>query len=245
MVSLWDTIYRCWVFHIDVSLQEGTTNDGYVTLQPFTLAATDVFILWQISDPASWPLFIVSYLKLFICSGHKNSMIHSQFSPCAGQGDVAKDSVRAAKFFHSPRGAGEPCVSNSKVFVCLQVCREHLCDTAGFDWTFMDTNSQHSLQVNDLVKLGFLILMIRTYYYLIGTYFYYLLLGPCGWHGVFNQLRSIFWLVFVSILMALSCIMKSCLVIYDISCVYDIIYDSFTCGQFSPIILQEIIEISG
>ena len=43
----------------------------------------------------------------------------------------------------------------------------------------------------DLVKLGFVILMIRTYYYLIGTYFYYLLLGPCGWHGVFNQLRSI------------------------------------------------------
>ena len=143
MVSLWDTIYRCWVFHIYVSLQEGTTNDGYVNLQPFTLAATDVFILWQISDPASWPLFIVSYLKLLICSGHKNSMIHSQFPPCAGQGDVAKDSVRAAKFFHSPRGAGEPCVSNSKVFVCLQVCREHLCDTAGFDWTFMDTNSQH------------------------------------------------------------------------------------------------------
>ena len=32
----------------------------------------------------------------------------------------------------------------------------------------------------DLVKLGFVILMIRTYYYLIGTYFYYLLLGPCG-----------------------------------------------------------------
>ena len=84
-----------------------------------------------------------------------------------------------------------------------------------------------SLQVNDLVKLGFLILMIRTYYYLIGTYFYYLLLGPCGWHGVFNQLRSIFWLVFVSILMALSCIMKSCLVIYDISCVYDCIWQLY------------------
>ena len=36
------------------------------------------------------------------------------------------------------------------------------------------------LHVNDLVKICLLILMIRTYYYLIGTYFYYLLLGPCG-----------------------------------------------------------------
>ena len=30
----------------------------------------------------------------------------------------------------------------------------------------------HSLQVNDLVKFGLFTLMIRTYYYLIGTYFY-------------------------------------------------------------------------
>ena len=30
----------------------------------------------------------------------------------------------------------------------------------------------HALQVKDLVKFGLLILMIKTYYYLIGTYFY-------------------------------------------------------------------------
>ena len=45
-----------------------------------------------------------------------------------------------------------------------------------------------------------------------------LLLGPDGWCSVFNQLRSVvFRLVSVRILMALSCIMKSFLVINDIS----------------------------
>ena len=52
------------------------------------------------------------------------------------------------------------------------------------------------LHVNDLVKICLLILMIRTYYYLIGTYFYYFLLGPCGLHGVLNQFRSIFFIGF-------------------------------------------------
>jgi hypothetical protein len=56
---------------------------------------------------------------------------------------------------------------------------------------------------------------------------YLLLLGPCGWHSVSNQLRSVFWLVSVSILMALSCIMESFLVIYDISCVYDHVWQLY------------------
>ena len=47
-----------------------------------------------------------------------------------------------------------------------------------------------------------------------------LLLGLCGWKSVFNQVRSVFWLVPVRILMVLSCIMKSFLIIYDISWSY-------------------------
>ena len=73
-----------------------------------------------------------------------------------------------------------------------------------------------SLQVNDLVKLGPLTLMIRAYYYLTGAYFYLDPVGGTVFPTNFEQL-----LVSVSILMALSCIMKSFLVIYDISCVYD------------------------
>ena len=33
------------------------------------------------------------------------------------------------------------------------------------------------LQINELVSLGLLILMIRTYYYLMGTYYYLTLVG--------------------------------------------------------------------
>ena len=50
-----------------------------------------------------------------------------------------------------------------------------------------------TLQVKDLVKLGLLTLMVRTFYYLIGTYFYLDLVGGI----VFNQFRSVFWLVSV------------------------------------------------
>ena len=65
-----------------------------------------------------------------------------------------------------------------------------------------------TLQVKDLVKLGLLTLMIRTYYYLIGTYFCLDLVAGIVFSTSFDQS--------VKILMALSCIMKSCLVIYDI-----------------------------
>ena len=72
----------------------------------------------------------------------------------------------------------------------------------------------HDLQANDLVKLALLTLMIRTYCYLMGDI---LLLGPFGWRSVFNhQFRSVVRLVSVRILMALSCILKSFLVINDI-----------------------------
>ena len=70
-----------------------------------------------------------------------------------------------------------------------------------------------SLQVKDLVKLGLLTLMIRTFYYLIGIYFYLDLVGGIWFSTSFDQffdwLLSGFWV--------LSCIMKSFLVIYDIS----------------------------
>ena len=47
-----------------------------------------------------------------------------------------------------------------------------------------------SLQVKDLVKLGLLILMIRTFYYLIGAYFYLDLVG-----GIVFQPGSISFLI--------------------------------------------------
>ena len=81
-----------------------------------------------------------------------------------------------------------------------------------------------SLQVNDLVKLGPLTLMIRAYYYLPGTYFY---LDPVGGTVFPTNFEQFFWLVSVSILMALSCIMKSFLAIYDIPCVYDHIWQLY------------------
>jgi hypothetical protein len=37
---------------------------------------------------------------------------------------------------------------------------------------------KHALQVKDLVKLGLLTLLKRTYYYLMRTYYYLDLLGP-------------------------------------------------------------------
>ena len=47
------------------------------------------------------------------------------------------------------------------------------------------------------------------------------------WPLNFDDQDQFFWLVSVSILMALSCIMKSFLVIYDISCVYDHIWQLY------------------
>ena len=43
------------------------------------------------------------------------------------------------------------------------------------------------LQVKDLVKLGLLTLMIRTFYYLIGTYFYLDLVGGIVFSTSFDQ----------------------------------------------------------
>ena len=70
-----------------------------------------------------------------------------------------------------------------------------------------------SLQVKDLVKLGLLTLMARTFYYLIGTYFYLDLVGGIVCSTSFDQFFD--W--FLSGFWVLCCIMKSCLVIYDIS----------------------------
>ena len=44
-----------------------------------------------------------------------------------------------------------------------------------------------SLQVNDLVKLGLLTLMITTYYYLMGTYYYMDFLGGVIFSTSFDQ----------------------------------------------------------
>ena len=70
-----------------------------------------------------------------------------------------------------------------------------------------------SLQVKDLVKLGLLTLMARTFYYLIGTYFYLDLVGGIVCSTSSDQFLD--W--FLSGFWVLCCIMKSFLVIYDIS----------------------------
>ena len=45
-----------------------------------------------------------------------------------------------------------------------------------------------TLQVNDLVRLGLLTLMIMTYYYLIGTYFYLDFVGGIVFSTTFDHL---------------------------------------------------------
>ena len=50
-----------------------------------------------------------------------------------------------------------------------------------------NSGSLVSLQVNDLVKLGLLISMIRTYYYFTGTYFYSDLVGGIVFSTSFDQ----------------------------------------------------------
>ena len=93
----------------------------------------------------------------------------------------------------------------------------------------------YTLQVNDLVKLGLLTLMIRTYYYLIGTYFYLDLVGgivfPTSFDQFFDWFLSVFWWLWV--------VSWSHFWWFMIYHVYMIMYDSFTCGKFSPTILQE------
>ena len=66
-----------------------------------------------------------------------------------------------------------------------------------------NSGSLVSLQVNDLVKLGLLISMIRTYYYFTGTYFYLDLVGGIVFSTSFDQffywfLSGFWWLWVVS-----------------------------------------------
>ena len=88
-----------------------------------------------------------------------------------------------------------------------------------------------SLQVKDLVKFGLLTLMIRTFYYLIGTYFYLDLVG-----GI------VFSISFDQFLIGLCQDFDGSELYHEVMSgdlwYVMIIYDSFTCRQISPIILQ-------
>ena len=83
----------------------------------------------------------------------------------------------------------------------------------GDEWGVVYDIEIPTLQVKDLVKLGLLTLMVRTFYYLIGTYFYLDLVRGIVCSTSFDQFFD--W--FLSGFWVLCCIMKSFLVIYDIS----------------------------